>query len=95
MRIDTPFPAPFGFHLLLLDDLRDRTRRSRRTAVVTILRRGPGIVHPRLIVRVLLAQNTFGWSYPSKYCNRPIEISYGGKTAKAKIVDSVRALTSI
>ena len=60
MRIDAPFPASFGFHLLLLDDLRDRTRRGRRTAVVTILRRGPGIVHPRLIVRVLLAQNALG-----------------------------------
>lgn len=37
---------------------------------------------------VALSQETFGWDYPSKYCNREIVISYGGKTANAKIVDS-------
>lgn len=39
---------------------------------------------------VALAQITFGWSYPSPYCNRPIVISYGGKIAHAIITDSVR-----
>lgn len=39
---------------------------------------------------VALSQETFGWDYPSKYCNKEIIISYGGKTANAKIVDSVR-----
>ncbi|KAF8319320.1 hypothetical protein DL93DRAFT_2074921 [Clavulina sp. PMI_390] len=37
---------------------------------------------------VALSQSTFGYDYPSSYCNRPITISYGGKTANAKIVDS-------
>ncbi|KAF8308779.1 hypothetical protein DL93DRAFT_2170891 [Clavulina sp. PMI_390] len=37
---------------------------------------------------VALAQNTFGYSYPSPYCNRPIVLAYNGKTAHAKIVDS-------
>lgn len=41
---------------------------------------------------VALSQSTFGWSYPSSYCNRPITVSYGGKTAQAKIVDSVSTL---
>lgn len=38
---------------------------------------------------VALSQSTFGWSYPSKYCNREVIVSYGGKTANAKLVDSV------
>lgn len=39
---------------------------------------------------VALSQQTFGFSYPSPYCGREITIAYGGKTANAKVVDSVR-----
>ncbi|KAJ6623451.1 hypothetical protein B0H10DRAFT_2009786 [Mycena sp. CBHHK59/15] len=37
---------------------------------------------------VALNQDTFGYSYPSKYCNKKITMTYGGKTATATIVDS-------
>ncbi|KAJ7285665.1 hypothetical protein C8J57DRAFT_1285493 [Mycena rebaudengoi] len=37
---------------------------------------------------VALNQQTFGYSYPSKYCNKMITMTYGGKTTQAKIVDS-------
>ncbi|KAF7304680.1 hypothetical protein MKEN_01182100 [Mycena kentingensis (nom. inval.)] len=37
---------------------------------------------------VALNQGTFGYSYPSPYCNRKIVMSYGGKTTTATIKDS-------
>ena len=41
---------------------------------------------------VALSQSTFGLTYRSKYCDKEIIISYGGKTARAKIVDAVRSI---
>ncbi|KAK7015006.1 RlpA-like double-psi beta-barrel-protein domain-containing protein-containing protein [Favolaschia claudopus] len=37
---------------------------------------------------VALNQQTFGYSYPSKYCGKKISMSYNGKTTTATIVDS-------
>lgn len=40
---------------------------------------------------VALSQETFGTAYPSKYCGKWINIEYQGKSARAQILDSVRA----
>ncbi|KAJ7219106.1 RlpA-like double-psi beta-barrel-protein domain-containing protein-containing protein [Mycena pura] len=37
---------------------------------------------------VALNQQTFGFSYPSPYCNKKISMTYNGKTTTATIVDS-------
>ncbi|KAJ7109197.1 RlpA-like double-psi beta-barrel-protein domain-containing protein-containing protein [Mycena epipterygia] len=37
---------------------------------------------------VALNQDTFGTSYPSKYCNKQITMTYNGKTTTATITDS-------
>ncbi|KAJ7343649.1 RlpA-like double-psi beta-barrel-protein domain-containing protein-containing protein [Mycena albidolilacea] len=37
---------------------------------------------------VALNEQTFGYSYPSKYCNKKISMTYNGKTTTATIVDA-------
>ncbi|KAJ6546502.1 plant expansin [Mycena vulgaris] len=37
---------------------------------------------------VALNQDTFGYTYPSKYCNKQITMTYNGKTTTATVVDS-------